>query len=134
MKLAILVTFALLCGTARAAEWVALATAGDGGPSTSVDISAIAIAGDLRTVAFRSELSDAHVAFVLQDRDGRAPSFYGGRAAFNCGSRTFQMREAILFYADGTSSDVEPSEPPAWEPLDAEGLRMMRFVCGWRRT
>lgn len=130
----IVLTLALACGAAQAANWMPVGKGKDG-TQVAVDTASITITASVRQ-AWLKMVFPPHTQKGFGDNADKWVAFNLNHSSFNCKDGTSKSDSLIDNFDDGTSKEV-PAEELAddrWEAVKpATALASaMKVVCEWK--
>jgi hypothetical protein len=131
MRVRILVTLLLACGTAQASEWISIGKTADGNVETFIDLSSIRVASGIRRVWIKSVAAPQTTKLIGSNKWA---SSVLTRTAFNCVEEIFRDEAQDLYFEDGTNTAIAPSSMDGfWRPAAPDTMYSaeIQFICAW---
>jgi hypothetical protein len=134
MKAPVLLALLLVCGAARASEWVLVGKSSGGSMDVLVDISSIKVAGDVRRAWIRY-VPAAHTVTGSGISKEKWVKYSQSHDLYNCVEESSMIDSIYYLFEDGSVEATSKDEPGThWSPVPPDTMTYltMRFTCSWK--
>lgn len=131
-KSILLALLILVCGTARAAEWVSIPLTNPN-KTVLIDTTSVSVSGSVRRAWFKFVMSQ-HSTKGVGIYEGRFVAYVLMRTAYDCEQKNSRTDGAQWFYEDGTNSTTTPTTLLEWAPVAPDSMAdsLLTYICAWR--